>query len=213
WNIAISAALDEGPYNGLIITGSSIQNTGPVTIVLRDGLGGSYGPFPVIGHEGGQLSGGEILGMVMLEFDNQGAAGNAWYIQGGYPISYLEAHLPAGAPGAVGPEGPMGPPGVGSPGSQGPQGAPGPQGVQGVQGPQGAPGPAGPAGPAGPGWAWGHVGTVYFQKIGADNMGSNNYYPFLTMAQLGGTWQQSASWNGTQGAESYTMNVFVKVAN
>jgi hypothetical protein len=187
--VTIPMFLPTGPFNGLTISGTTPASTGPVTITIN-----GFGPYPVLGHEGQTLTGGELQGMVLLEFDNLGAAGAAFYISGGYPLSFLESKLPAGAPGPVGPAGPAGP--AGPTGPIGPIGHVGGQGPQGVQGPQGAQGPQGVPGNPGTMSAYGQPGSVYVVAEDPDNYDVTKgtiSFGFGTMASYGGGWAQIAS--------------------
>jgi hypothetical protein len=159
-------------FNGMIITGIASQNTGPTTILVN-----GVGPYPVLTQEGDPFTGGEISGMILLEYDITSPSVEAWRIVGGFPLSFLEAHLPAGAPGPQGPQGPNGPIGLTGPeGPRGDTGLQGPQGVQGQMGPQGAQGPQGVTQPP---FTYGGVGSVWM----TDGYGQNNPPPYP------GTWQ------------------------
>jgi hypothetical protein len=150
-----------GPVTGMLFVGSVYATTGPVTMSIN-----GHGPYPVISNEFTQLSGGEMNGVMLLMWAGPQANYPAGFLALiNYPLSFLEAHLPAGAPGPAGPQGPPGPGGApgtpGAPGAQGPQGV---QGAQGVQGPGGAQGPTGPQGiPGNPGTmsAYGQPGSIY----------------------------------------------------
>jgi Collagen triple helix repeat (20 copies) len=168
-------------FDGMIITGIAAQNTGPATIVVN-----GIGPYPILTQEGFAFTGGELSGMILIEYDNTSAAGNAWRIVGGFPLSFLEAHLPAGAPG---PQGPQGPPGATGPaGIEGERGATGLQGPQGVQGAQGPQGPQGPAGAQQPPFSYGGVGSVWM----TDGYGQNTQPPYPGSWQLIGEVYQNA---------------------
>ena len=115
-NIGLTFPLS-GPSNGMIITGSTGVSTGPVQLIIEGAQGVQFGPYAVLGHQGETLTGGELQGMLFLEFDTNNLYPNgAFFITGGYSLAFLETKLPAGAPGAPGPPGPPGPP----PGAPGP---------------------------------------------------------------------------------------------
>lgn len=168
-----------GPFPGMIITGfTQGTSTGPVLITLVGAEGIQFGPYVVVGHEGQVLTGGEIQGMIFLEWNISPVyPDGAFWITGGYPLAFLETKLPAGAPGPPGPPGQQGP--IGLPGPAGSQGPPGAQGPQGVQGNQGPTGPQGVPGQTFP-FTYGGVGTVWM----TDGYGNNN------PPSLPGTWQQ-----------------------
>jgi hypothetical protein len=165
-----------GPlFDGLLVTGSTEVNTGPVLITVEGTAGLIASNVPAYGHEGQTFTGGELSGMVFLQYnlgDDPAVIKTGFYITGGYPLAYLETKLPAGSPGPTGPMGPQGPAGPAGPqGHIGLTGPPGPQGVQGPQGPQGPaggggggtvgpPGPEGPMGPAGPQGPRGQTGLT-----------------------------------------------------
>jgi hypothetical protein len=195
-----------GPFSGMLITGTVLPITGPTTLTLIGADIPTYGPYPVVDHQGELFTGGELAGMVLLEFNmNAIYPTGAWFINGGYPLSFLEAHLPAGAPGAQGPQGVPG--GPGPEGERGPAGPAGPQGVQGpggIQGPTGATGPQGPVGPQGPAGggggsggmtAYGEPGSVCVIHAGA-SQGSQSTQDLLgydPRTTYGGTWLRIAA--------------------
>jgi hypothetical protein len=176
-----------GPVNGMLITGSTGLSTGPVVLTIVGSMGIQFGPYSVLGHQGETLTGGELQGMLLLEFDSNPQYPNgAFFITGGYSLAFLESKLPAGAPGAPGPPGPQGPPGP-----YGPQGGPGPSGPQGIQGPQGGGGPQGPQGPPGIFGAYGQPGAVfliYQAQIGGMGQGTQDITG-VDMPGYGGFWQ------------------------
>lgn len=190
-----------GPFGGMILTGiTPAANTGPVVATINGSENLMWGPYNVMGHEGQTFTGGELNGMLLLEFVPNSTLpnGGGLYITGGYPISYLETKLPAGAPGAQGPAGPTGPQGaMGERGATGATGAQGPQGVQGVQGPTG---PQGIPGTAAPAFAYGDVGSVWM----TDGYGNNTpptdngmvgtWYEFGSVSQNAGGYFVITNW-------------------
>jgi Collagen triple helix repeat (20 copies) len=148
-----------GPFAGMIITGIAPNNTGPVQIWVN-----GLGPYPVATQEGDSFTGGELNGVILLEYI---ANPSSWRICGGFPLTFLESHLPAGSPGPAGPVGPAGPRGLS--GAPGTTGVAGPQGPQGVQGQQGPTGPQGAPGTPQPPFSYGAVSSVWM----TDGYGNN----------------------------------------